>query len=334
MYKQLTSEQRYTIFSLRTNGYSLEAIADELHRIETEAAINSGATPPAKRRSPSTISRELRRNLSKTGKYNPRTAHEMAMEKRERIVTNSRLKPGVLRLALKHLQEDRWSPEQISGNLRLKGIHISKERIYREIRADQSGELKEYCHHKMKYRHHQEKLYKTAGKSMIPNRISIHDRPKEADGKRFGDWEMDLIIGKEQKSAVLTLLERSRNMLLQTKLPSKSPDDVEAAVKRLLLPYKKWVLTITTDNGLEFRNHESIGKFLDCTVYFTDPYCSGQKGAIENANKLLREFFPKGTDFRDISQRELDNAQAIINNRPRKKLNFSTPKIEFFKMII
>lgn len=333
MYKQLTLAQRYTISTMRQNGSSYQSIADEIHRIESEAAVEAGLPQPDKRAA-STIQREYQRNKTKTGRYNPKVAHEMALERRERIVTNHALQPGVLQLAIKHLKKDRWSPEQISGHLKSKGICISKERIYQEIRADKSGELKEYCHHKMKYRHHQDKPYKTAGKSMIPNRVSIHDRPKEADGKRFGDWEMDLIIGKEQKSAVLTLLERSQNMLLQTKLPSKSPEDVEAAVKRLLLPYKKWVLTITTDNGMEFRNHENIAKFLDCKVFFADPYCSGQKGAIENANKLLREFFPKGTDFRFVPQHELDRAQALINARPRKKLGFSTPIVEFFKRII
>lgn len=84
---------------------------------------------------------------------------------------------------------------------------------------------------------------------------------------------------------------------------------------------------------MEFKNHEAIAKFLNCTVYFADPYCSGQKGAVENANKLLREFFPKGTDFREVSQKELDHVQAMINGRLRKKLGFSTPKIEFFKRI-
>lgn len=324
--------QRYIISTMRANGSTYQAIADEINRIEREAAEEAGLPVP-KKRAASTIQREYNRNKTKTGRYNPKTANEMAMERRERIVTNHALKPGVRELAVKHLKEDRWSPEQISGYLKTKGIHISTERIYQEVRADESGGLRECCHHKMKYRRHQEKPCKTAGRSLIPNRVSIHDRPAEADGKRFGDWEMDLVIGSGQKSAVLTLLERSQNMLLQTKLPSKSPEDVEAAVKRLLFPYKKWVLTITTDNGMEFRNHEKIARFLDCSVYFADPYCSGQKGAVENANKLLREFFPKGTDFRTVTQQELDKAQAMINARPRKKLGFSTPKIEFFKRI-
>lgn len=316
---------------MRQNGFSLQAIADELNRIELEAALINGETPPKKKRSPSTISRELRRNLSKTGRYSPKIANEIAMARRERTVRNTALKPGVMHRSLKLLKEKRWSPEQISGYLRNHGISISKERIYQEIRKD--PELAEYCHHRMKYRRHQARPYKTAGKSMIPDRVSIHERPAEADGKRFGDWEMDLVIGAGQKSAVLTLIERSQNMFMQTKLPSKKPDDVERAVVRLLLPFKKNVLTITTDNGIEFRNHKAIAKALGCTVYFADPYCSGQKGAVENANKILREYFPKGTDFRQVTQEELNNVQYQINERPRKKLNFSTPKIEFYRRI-
>lgn len=331
MYKQLTLEQRYTIFSLRQNGLTLQAIAEELHKIETEAAINSGQAPPEKPRSASTISRELRRNRTKTGRYNPKSAHEMAMERRERIVRNTALKPGVLNRAIKLLKDKRWSPEQISGSMKLDGEQISIERIYQEIRK--RPELHQYCHHKMKYRHHQEKPRKAAGKSLIPDRVSIHERPKEADGTRFGDWEMDLVIGKEQKSQVLTLFERSQSFFLQTKLPSKKPADVSEAVIRLLRPYKPFVLTITTDNGIEFMDHKKICEALQCTVYFADPYCSGQKGGVENINKIFREYYPKGTDFREIDQKEMNKVQYQINERPRKKLGFSTPKKEFFKRI-
>ena len=316
---------------MRQNNSSLQEIADELNRIEREAAMEKGDVPPQIKISVSTVSRELSRNRTKTGKYNPRTAHEMAMERRERIVRNTALKPGVLEKAIKLLKEKRWSPEQISGHLRKKGIRISKERIYQHVR--QHPELAGYCHHKMKYRRHMEKTYSTAGKSLIPDRVSIHDRPKEADGKRFGDWEMDLVIGKEQKSQVLTLFERSRSYFLQTKLDSKKPKVVADAVIRLLRPFKDFVHTITTDNGVEFMEHKRICRALNCIVYFADPYCSGQKGGVENINKIFREFFPKGTDFRCIEQKELDKVQYQINERPRKKLDFSTPKFEFYKMI-
>lgn len=330
MYKQLTLAQRYTISAMRQNGSSLQAIADELNRLREEEAVLKGEAAPAKKIAVSTISRELKRNCNKRGGYSPGLANEMAMERRERIVRNTALKAGVLNRAMKLLTEKRWSPEQISGYLKLKNINISKERIYQEIRANPDKYCK-FTHHGMKYRRHQARPYKTAGKSMIPERVSIHDRPAEADGKRFGDWEMDLVIGAEHKSAVLTIIERSLNMFMQTKLPSKKPEDVEKAVVRLLLPYKPHVHTITTDNGSEFMNHKNICKALDCIVYFADPYCSGQKGAIENMNKILREFFPKGTDFRVVSQAQLDRVQFQINERPRKKLGFSNPKIEFFR---
>ncbi len=315
---------------MRQNGSTYQAIADEINRIESEAA-EAGSQPMPMKRSASTIQREYTRNRTKAGKYNPKAAHEMAMERRERIVTNSALKPGVLEKAIKLLTDKRWSPEQISGRLRHEGTFISTERIYQEIRR--RPELHQYCHHKMKHRHRQGKTNKEAGKSLIPDRVSIHDRPKEADGKRFGDWEMDLVIGKGQKSQVLTLFERSQSFFLQAKLPSKKPSDVSDAVIRLLRPYRKHVLTITTDNGIEFRDHKRICKALQCTVYFADPYCSGQKGGVENINKIFREYFPKGTDFRDIDQRSMDLVQYQINERPRKKLGFSTPKKEFFKRI-
>jgi len=193
---------------MRQNGYTYQAIADEINRIKEEAAEAAGLPIP-KKRAFSTIQREYKRNGSKTGKYNPNVANEMAMERRERIVTNRAIKLGVLERAIKLLKEKRWSPEQISGHLRQEDCLISIERIYQEIRR--YPELHQYCHYKMKYRHHPDKPHKAAGKSLIPDRVSIHDRPKEADGKRFGDWKMDLVIGKEQKSQVLTLFERSQS---------------------------------------------------------------------------------------------------------------------------
>lgn len=144
---------------------------------------------------------------------------------------------------------------------------------------------------------------------------------------------MDLVVGADQKSAVLTLVERSVNMFMQAKLPSKKPEVVARTVNRLLFPYREHVLTITTDNGVEFRDHRVIAQALGCRVYFADPYCSGQKGAVENANKIFREYFPKGTDFRMVTQEELDKVQYMINERPRKKLGFSNPKVEFFRRL-
>ena len=122
-------------------------------------------------------------------------------------------------------------------------------------------------------------------------------------------------------------------MFLQTKLTSKKPYIVAKAAWILLLPYKANVLTITTDNGSEFMNYQWLTKHISATVHFADPFCSGQKGAVENANKLFRQYFPKGIDFRLIEQSQFDSIQAKINRRPREKLNFSSTNIEFFKLL-
>lgn len=314
-YHQLTSEQRSQIFALLQNKISKKVIAQTI-----------GC-------SLSTLYRELKRNSYKPGKYSWRKAQEWSQIRRERTCRNSKTQPWILQKALKLLVEEDWSPRQISGVLAREGIHISHERIYQAIRDDDTGELQKHCRHKMKYRHHKHRKYKTAGKSLIPNRVSIHDRPIEADGHRFGDWEMDLVIGKGQKSVILTIIERSTNMFFQKKLKSKRPKEVAQAVFALLIPFKKYVKTITTDNGIEFSEHQWLAKMLNTTVYFADPFCSGQKGAVENANKLFRQYFPKGTDFNQIDQAELDRIQYKINLRPREKLGFISPKVAFFNAI-
>ena len=312
-YQQLSREQRYAIYLGLQAKMTKTAIARQI-----ECSI-------------STVCREIKRNTNRHGHYLYKDAHEDTMMRRERSVSNRKIPQYVVKQAIKLLVEEDWSPKQISGKLALEGIHISHERIYQEIRKDQTGELKKHCRHKMKYRHHTHHKTKTAGKSLIPDRVSIHERPIEADGKRFGDWEMDLVIGKEQESAVLTIIERSTNMFFQSKIASKQPNIVAQAAYRLLLPYKEKVYTITTDNGLEFKEHKWLAEKLKTTVYFTDTYSSWQKGAVENANKLFRQYCPKGTDFNLMEQAELDAIQAKINRRPREKLNFSSPKVEFFK---
>lgn len=283
--------------------------------------------------SESTLSRELRRNSTKSGKYLWKKAHEMAMARRRRTTENSRKDALIVWEALEHVRNDDWSPKQVSGYMKKEGKFISHELIYRHIRADESGELARHCRHKMKYNRHGRPERTTKVKN-IPNRKSIHERPEEADGKRFGDWEMDTIVGKNGKGAILTLTERSTNFILMEKLEhGKEAVHAAKAAVRLLLPYKgDGVRTITTDNGSEFCAHANITKVIKgASIYFADSYSSWQKGAVENANKLIRQYVPKGTDFRDINKEFLRKVQAKINARPREKLNFSTPKIEFFK---
>ena len=314
-YNHLTREQRYAIYLGLQEGKSLKAIA---RQIKVHA---------------STVSREIKRNSTRLGRYSWRIAQESADIRKERTPGNRGIDNNVLQEALHLLKTEDWSPKQISGYLSMKSEYISHETIYKRIRGDESGELRSHCRHKLKYRRHVKVARKTKVRN-IPGRTSIHDRPAEADGKRFGDWEMDLIIGKGQKSAILTLCERSKNYLLMAKLPhGKNPEKVADMAIRLLFPYRKNVLTITTDNGSEFACHKKIAKALGTTVYFADSYASWQKGAIENENKLIRQYIPKGTDFKELSENFIKEIQYKINRRPREKLNFSTPKREFFKLI-
>lgn len=316
MYHQLTREQRYAIYLGLQEKSTLSAIALRI-------GVNK-----------STVSREISRNRNRFGGYGWRMADEKASERRTRLPGNRSLRPGVVRTAIRLLVTEDWSPRQISGYLARTGVRISHETIYSLIRSDEGGELRRHCRHGMKYRRHVRVPRKTRVRN-IPGRISIHERPPEADGRRFGDWEMDLIIGKGQKSAILTLCERSVNYMMMRRLPGgKDPDGVAEAVIDLLRPYRKNVLTITTDNGSEFVKHSRISKDLRTTVYFADSYASWQKGAIENMNKLVRQYLPKGTDFRDVTDEYVKNVQYKLNRRPREKLNFSTPKDEFFNKLL
>ncbi len=315
MYNHLTSTQRSQIFAYRQCDKSPKFIADALgvHK--------------------STIYRELSRNSNKRGGY-AHNAHEMAMERQERVAKNAKIPPKVKFECLQHIKVDDWSPEQISGALKNKGIQVSHTTIYKWVDEDKlaGGTLFEHLRHKG----HRRKAnpYKGASARNIPDRTPIKDRPAEADGKRFGDWEMDLIIGRNGYQAILTLVERSTGYVIIHRLKhGKKAKELAKEVIRLLFAYRaEGVLAITTDNGSEFSQHQMITKALKgVVVYFADPYASWQKGLVEYSNKPIRQYIPKGSDFDDISPHELMLIQKKLNNRPRKRLNYSTPKIEFFK---
>ncbi len=321
-YHQLTSQQRSQIFAL---------LQRKTPRKEIASIVGC---------SQSTLSREIRRNSTVKGNYLWERAHAKAMERRKRTTANSTKDPAIVWEALDLLKEEDWSPEQISADMKSRGKDISHELIYRHIRADKTGELASHCRHKMKYNRHGRPDRTTKVKN-IPDRVSIHQRPAEADGSRFGDWEMDTIIGKDGKGAIVTLTERSTNMILMEKLPyGKQPKPLAKVVIRLLFPYRHTVRSITTDNGSEFCAHKLISRALapkgaknHNLVFFADSYSSWQKGAIENANKLIRQYIPKGTDFSTLTDAFIRKIQNKINRRPRKKLNFQSPKKVFFKQI-
>ena len=314
MYKQLTSEQRYTISALLQNRTKQKDIAK---------AINVSA---------STVSREIRRNSGVRRHYNWETAQANAVQTRRRKPGNRSVDKDVMEEAKCLLITEQWSPEQISGVLAKDGKYISHETIYRMIRKDKAegGTLYKHCRHKLKHR-----TRPVGGKRIsTPNRTSISERPTEADGKRFGDFEMDTIVGRGNHGAIVTLIERSTNMLFMRKLKNgKNAKELARTVIHLLSPFKDHIKSITTDNGTEFACHEMIAKSLGVTIYFADPYASWQKGAIENANGLIRQYVPKKETFEHISQQQITKYSKKINMRPRKKLDFKTPQDCFYELI-
>ena len=300
MYKQLTSEQRYTINVLLQSKTKPSDIAK---------AINVN---------PSTVSREIRRNSGSRGLYNWETAQANAVRTKRKKPGNHSVDDAIKEEAKRLLVTEQWSPEQISGALAREGKHISHETIYRMIRNDKAkgGTLYKSCRHRLKHR-----ARPVGGRRIsIPNRTSISERPKEADGKRFGDFEMDTIVGRGKHGAIVTLIERSTNMLFMRKLKrGKNAKELARAVIHLLSPFKGHIKSITTDNGTEFACHETIGKSLGVKIYFADPYSSWQKGEIENANGLIRQYVPKSLTFESVSQQQITKYSKKINMRPRKK---------------
>lgn len=315
MYKQLTSEQRYTISVLLSKGLKKKEIAEAI------GVSNS------------TITRELQRNSSKRGIYKWEIAQKQAEKRSKRTPGNRAISKAIWSSVKHYLVDEQWSPEQISGYLAKDGIKISHETIYAWIREDKRnrGTLYKHLRHRLKHR----KKYVGAGRSCIINRKSIHERPAEADGKRFGDLEMDTIVGPNNQQAIVTLVDRNTNMLFMKKLKyGKDAKNLALTVIEMLKPIKKKLKTITTDNGKEFSAHEIISEALGVDVFFTDPYSSWQKGAIENANGLIRQYIPKKVSFNDYDDKDIKDIEEKINRRPRKKLGFETPIERFSKIFL
>ena len=278
----------------------------------------------------SVVCREIKRNKNRLGRYIASQAQESADIRKERFSAPRKLFPWVRKEVIRLLSEEQWSPEQICGWMKRKGFDwVSHETIYKLIREDKAngGTLYTHLRHKGKHRR------RPVGKFIpIRNRVSIEERPEAVDMRnRIGDWEMDTILGKNGRDAIVVLTERLTRFTMMQRSPNgKNADAVANTVIDMLIPYKKVVLTITTDNGTEFAEHERIAKKLDAKVFFAHPYSSWEKGLVENTNKLIRQYIPKRTSFRDISDDFIHSVQLKLNSRPREKLNFDAPKNKFF----
>ena len=308
-YRQLTQEQRYQIGAGLKMGMKKSVIAKEIHVDR------------------STVWREIKRN-STPYRYNPSRAIRLARErhagKRKRGIDSEvwAIVDRLLRL--------RWSPEQIAERLKVEGLQsVSHETIYRHIyqNKQEGGELYTFLRRCHKYR---KRIHKYCSRKGWDTRRPISERPIVVDERsRIGDWEADTIIGLERKGGILSLVERRSRYCLLKKIPTKSAQTVAEAVCTSLLPVKDNVLTITSDNGIEFMRHQSIADILDADFFFADPYSSWQRGTNENTNGLVRQYFPKKTDFTTLSDSDIQLVNNRLNNRPRKVLAFRTPNEVF-----
>lgn len=300
---------------------------EERHYIEIEkkAGRSQSEIALALGRSQSTISRELKRNTGKRG-YRYKQADRFAQERHKRKAKAVKMTDEIKEKINEHIKEE-WSPEQVAGRLRDDGvIRLHHETIYRYILADKKAGGRLYTHLR-----HQDKTYRkrygtARNRTGIPNRVSITERPEVANQRqRIGDWEADTIIGKNHRGAIVTLDERKSKLRLALPLPRKQAQAVKEAMVTLLHPIRAFVKTITFDNGKEFTQHESIAEALSCDTYFAQPYHSWERGQNENANGLLRQYFPKAMELIDIASRRVFEAVHKLNNRPRKCLGFKTP---------
>ncbi len=314
-YHHLRQEERFFIWQALRDGKTQKQIAEALGR------------------HPSTLCRELKRNTyAQCHFYTYHWAMQIVKHRQHRANRQKyrKLTAELARL-ITQLIRQYLSPEQVSGYLKQHhALSLSHETIYRFIYRDaiRKAELKPYLRQGCRQRR---KRYGSGARaSCIPNRISITERPHEVEKKtRLGDWECDTVIGKDRKSVLVTVVDRASLYTVCSRVLSRSAHVVSHAIIRLLRPFQERVKTLTFDNGAEFVQHERIACALEAATYFAHPYSSWERGINENTNGLLRQFFPKQTDFRKVSWQQVKEAVAFLNNRPRKTRNYLTPNQMF-----
>jgi transposase, IS30 family len=275
--------------------------------------------------SPATISRELKRNRKADGTYCPAYAEKLS---KERKAKNALKRSPEMEKRISAGLAEQHSPEQILGRCQREGeAMVCVQSIYNYLWQEAQAGGKLYKNLRHARRSHRKKYAKPERRFKVKDKKSIEDRPSEvAEKKRFGDWEVDTIMGKDHQGAILTLTERTCNYILTAKLPQKTAEATAQAISDTLKKSGLPVLTITADNGTEFNHFAQVEKKLKIPMFFAHPYCSWERGANENNNKLLRQYIPKKMDFSQIDDQDLKHYQDLLNNRPRKKLAFESPQ--------
>lgn len=312
MSSHLTLEEREVISQMNYAGHKPVEIARRLGR------------------DPGTISRELKRNVVPGAAYSACAAQAIAeRRRRERPLTRKMDHPDVRAAVYEGLLHC-WSPEQIAGRLKREHPHcparrVSRQTIYdwieshpRAVRA----EWRQCLRFGVPTRRNRPER-----RGRLPQTVSIKDRPQVvARRERYGDWEGETVVGAAHRGAILTLVDRKSGFLLTGALPHRTAAETNAAACRLLEPLPQHLRrTVTFDNGKEFAHHQRLSQRLHIGIYFADPYCAWQRGTSENTNGLLRQFFPKGTDLRNVPDEDLQEITTTLNHRPRKRLHYRTP---------
>ncbi len=288
-------------------------------------------------RSPSSVSREIRRNLPhERYMYTPRLAHEKALKKRKLRGRTLRLKNRTIRSYVRQHLRLRWSPEQISGRMKKDiGETVSHEAIYQFIFAQyrigspdlrtHGEDLRWYL--RCKRRRRVPKGQRKCQRVLKPMGISIDERPGVVnDRERVGDWEGDTVESKDHKPGINTLVERKTGLLFMTKIKAKtSVATVGAMAYRFRSVPERLKQTVTLDNGPENRDWQKIEEMTKAKCFFAHPYHSWERGTNENTNGLIRDYFPKKTDFDMIPDETIRAVELEINSRPRKRLNWQSP---------
>lgn len=309
-YKHITVEQRIKIETLLKAGHKASFIAKQLniHR--------------------SSIYRELKRNKTKAGKYNAAFAHELSEEQKERFSHKRSFTLSMEKFIIEKLSKEQWSPEQIWGYCKENNIDmVSHESIYKFVYQNKSNGGLLYKNLRVASKKYRKRYGAGKGKRcIIKDKVSIDQRPECINNKqRVGDWEIDTIVGKDNKGAIVTIAERTTAFVLIAKLNGKNAQELAEAVVKLMTPFKELVFSITSDNGTEFAMHKYISKRLGALFYFAHPYSSWERGLNEYTNRLIRQYIPKKTDFKDINHLDIRKITMKLNRRPRKNLNYNTP---------
>jgi len=317
--RYLDREERYELARLSEAGHSVREVARQMGR------------------APSTISRELRRNRDRSGRYLPERAHRLAWERQRRPKRSKIARDPRLRALVQSMLDERYSPDQIAGRLRVlypdnPGMQISHESIYRSIYIYPRGEMARELRASLRSGRSGRRPRGTRGgksKRRILGAVSIAERPEEVEGRQVpGHHEGDLILGsRASNSAVATIVERVSGYLVLGHLPhgrgaAAVTDAVAEAMSRYPTDLAK---TLTWDRGTEMANHADLTARTGIDVYFADPYSPWQRGSNENINGLLREYLPKSTDLSIHTADDLATIAAALNNRPRKRLGYLTP---------